>query len=133
MKYVLSIIASLGLLSTLPSSMGEPDGAKLMKQTCFSCHNFDDAPRTKTGPNLFGVAGSKAGTQENFTRYSKDMKKIAESELVWTDENLTAYISDPTSFLREKSGNEKARSTMVFRKLSDEDVAAIVEHLKTLK
>jgi cytochrome c len=133
MKRVLGLLALAGLMFGMPSALAQADGEKLMKQVCMSCHNFDSASRPKTGPNLGGVTGTQAGIQANFTRYSKDMKAISESGLTWTDENLTGYLTDPTGFLREKSGNEKARSTMVFRKLSDEDVAAIIAHMKTLK
>ena len=138
MKNLLAVIVTAGFMFGIPSSLAEVDGEKLMKQTCLSCHNFDSASRPKTGPNLGGVAGSKAGTQENFKRgtktaYSTGMQKIAETGLVWTDENLKAYLTNPSGFLKEKSGDSSARSTMVFRKLSDEEVAAIVEHLKTLQ
>lgn len=138
MKYVMSSFVAIGLLASAATATAEVDGKKLTKQACFSCHNFDDAPRVKTGPNLFGVAGSKAGTQANFKRgtktaYSKGMQKIAETGLVWTDENLKAYLADPKGFLQEKSGDPAARSAMVIPKFTDEQITAIVEELKTFK
>lgn len=128
----LALVAGLALTSA-PAFADEIDGAKLMKQTCFSCHSFGKGERAKTGPNLYGIAGTAAASKSDFTRYSKDLKTAATKGLTWTDENLTAYITDPSAFLKTASGNDKARSTMVFKKLSPDEVAAIVAQLKTMK
>lgn len=133
MKLVTSLALAAGLAFTsAPAFAGDVDGATLMKRTCMSCHSFGEGERAKTGPNLFNVVGADAAANDGFTRYSKDMKAAAASGLTWTDENLKAYLADPTTFLREKSGNPKARSTMVFKKLSDEEVDAIVAELHKL-
>ncbi len=136
MKYYLSSFLLAGLAFCASGAMAEDatlPGAKLAKQTCFSCHNFTDETRTKTGPNLHGIVGMTPATQKNFTRYSKELKEIGNGGAVWDEATLTEYLSDPTAFLRENSTNDKARSTMVFRKLTDEQVAQIVDYLETLK
>lgn len=134
MKYLLtSLFALSAVMATSGAYANDIDGAKLAKQTCFSCHNFTDEKRTKTGPNLFNIVGMTPGTQENFTRYTPALVEIGGTGIVWDDALLTEYLADPTGFLQSKSTNPKARSAMVFRKLSEDEVSAIVVYLNTLK
>lgn len=93
-------------------------GASLYKR-CRICHTLNKDGATKAGPNLYGIFGAKAGTREGF-RYSKVM---SESEVVWTDENLAAYIKNPMKFM---PGN--AMSFAGIRK--DEDIVLLMEYMR---
>jgi cytochrome c len=58
---------------------------------CRACHTID---RNMVGPNLRGVFERRAASVEGF-RYSPAMRQRAENGLIWTEENLRAYLRDP--------------------------------------
>jgi len=70
------------------------------------------------GPNLFGVLGAKIASKDGFS-YSKASKA---SEIIWTDENLDAFLKKPKDFL---PGN---RMTFVGLK-KEEDRKAVIAYL----
>ena len=69
-------------------------GAKLYKR-CKSCHSLEQEGRHKIGPNLWGIYGAKPGSKDDF-KYSAAM---SEMDIVWDDENLSAYIANPRKYL----------------------------------
>ena len=89
---------------------------------CGACHGTTADAGPKLGPNLFGVAGRKAGTAPGFD-FSDALKK---SGLTWTPENLAAFVRDPGKTVPDNSmdypGNSDAAS-----------VKAIVDYMATLK
>lgn len=96
---------------------------------CKSCHMIvaDDGAEIvrggRTGPNLYGIIGSQAGSVDGF-RYGNDLVAVGESGFVWTEEELAAYVLDPKGWLEEKLG-KSARSSMAAQRLrTPEDVAA---------
>lgn len=93
-------------------------GEKLYKR-CRTCHTLNENGANKSGPNLFGIFGATAGQNPKF-RYSKTMK---ESGLVWTDENLAAFLKKPSKFM---PGN--SMSFAGFR--NDDDVTQLLEYLR---
>ncbi|MCB1406185.1 MAG: c-type cytochrome [Rhodobacteraceae bacterium] len=97
-------------------------GETLWRQ-CRSCHTVDNGGRNGTGPNLYGVVGRAAGTVEGF-RYSNPMQEAAANGLVWTHDELDAFLADPRSFMRG--------TRMSFRGLRDEaDRAAMIAYLQS--
>lgn len=86
-------------------------GAKLYKR-CVSCHTLKEGERHKVGPNLWAVYGATAGMREGFS-YSKAMKN---SNIVWTDETLDAYIANPKKYM---PGNRMTYTGL--RKAQDRD------------
>ncbi|MBY4892895.1 c-type cytochrome [Rhodobacteraceae bacterium N5(2021)] len=89
---------------------------------CQTCHQVGEDARNGAGPILNGVVGAAAAHVEGF-RYSPAMTGAAEDGLVWTEENLAAYLTDPRGFLR---GNR-----MSFRGLSSEDdIAAVIAYIQ---
>ncbi|RMD49688.1 MAG: MFS transporter [Alphaproteobacteria bacterium] len=72
-------------------------GEKVFKK-CKSCHAVGEGARNKTGPQLNGVIGRKAASVEGF-KYSAAMKAKAAEGLVWTEENLKAFLTKPKAFV----------------------------------
>jgi len=69
-------------------------GKKVYKK-CKTCHTFDEGGRNRVGPNLYGIMGAKIAAKEGFA-YSKAFKA---SDIVWSDDNLDAYLKKPKDFL----------------------------------
>lgn len=112
-------------------------GEKAFRQ-CQSCHVVvNDAGETlagrasKTGPNLYQVAGRTPGSVEGF-RYGKDTEALADSDIVFDEATFVAYVQDPTAWLREVSGNDKARSKMSFKVRKEEDAINLYAYLQSL-
>lgn len=87
---------------------------------CKACHMIqsdtgeDIVKGGKTGPNLFGVVGRAAGTEEGFN-YSPALIELKDSGEVWTEEDLVAYMTDPNKFVQDKTGDAKAKTKMTFK------------------
>lgn len=95
-------------------------GKKVFRQ-CRACHVVD-AETNRVGPHLNGVVGRTAGMVEGF-RYSDAMKGAGEGGLVWTEENIAAYLMDPKGFVK---GNR-----MAFRGLRKaEDATNVIAYIK---
>jgi cytochrome c len=100
-------------------AQGEKDFKK-----CKACHSIISPDGEKIvkggviGPNLFGVVGRPAGGDPEFGKYDDTMMELAEGGLVWTPENMAAYIPNAKDFLSEQSG-EKAKTKMTPQKVKD--------------
>lgn len=132
MKY--SVIAALALSVAAAPAFAAGDAAAGEKEfkKCKACHMVQDADGKdiikggKTGPNLYGVIGRKAGSEEGF-KYSDALIKLGETGEVWTEEDLIAYITDPNKYVEEKIGDPKAKTKMTFKlKKKQEDIAAFL-------
>jgi cytochrome c len=70
------------------------EGARLFQQhQCAACHTFVPDDFDKSGPNLHGVVGRKAGTA-NFAGYSGALKK---SGITWDRAALDQWITNPAA------------------------------------
>lgn len=88
---------------------------------CSGCHSVIADEPSFIGPNLHGVFGREAGALDDFD-YSETM---AQSGIVWTEDNLRAFISDPAAFM--------PNNNMPFDGISDPaEVDALVDYLKSL-
>jgi len=111
-------------------SMGDAAAGEKEFNKCKACHSIvDDAGEMiqrggQIGPNLYNVVGRQAGSLEDF-RYGDSLVEAGEGGLVWDQETLTAYLTDPTDFLRTTLDDKRARSNMAFKlRKGSEDVAA---------
>lgn len=104
------------------SHAGSGDAAKGEKEfnKCKSCHMIVAEDGTeivkggRTGPNLYGIIGTQAGTEEGF-RYGDSLVAAGEAGLVWDEESFVAYVQDPKKFLATYLDDSGARSNMSFR------------------
>ena len=124
--------AFVGLLAAPVFAEGDiAKGEKAFKK-CKACHSVIDASDEaiikggKTGPNLWGLPGRAAGSAEGF-KYGKDIVAAGEDGLVWNEETFVGFVTDPKSYLRETTGNGKAKSKMSFKlKKGGEDIYAFL-------
>jgi len=108
---------------------GDPAaGEKVFNRVCAVCHVVvNDAGETvagrnaKVGPNLFQMPGRHAGAMEGF-KYSKLMTEAGEKGLIWTEDEVVKYVPDPTSFLREYTGDPEGRGLMTNQRVKEEDI-----------
>ena len=95
-------LIKIALLSTFVIAGSAPSfadgdvkkGERVFKK-CKACHSLV-AGKNGLGPNLVGVIGRTAGTMEGY----KFSPAMAESGIVWTEENLTAYLQKPRAFIK---------------------------------
>lgn len=128
------IVALLATTIALPAFAQDGDAANGEKEfkKCKACHMIqspegeDIVKGGKTGPNLYGVIGRPAGTEEGF-KYSPALIELKDSGEVWTQEDLASYITDPNKFVRDKTGDAKAMTKMTFKLNKNQaDVAAFL-------
>lgn len=141
MKPTIAMILATGLLASPAFAGGHASGdaeagEKAFNQ-CKSCHMIVDADGAeivkggKTGPNLWGLPGRTAGTVEGF-RYKDAIVAAGEAGLVWDEAEFTAYVADPTKYLRAKLDDKKARSGMTFKLRKEEDGVNIWAYLASV-
>lgn len=130
MKNLLIATATLAALATPAFAEGDIAAGEKAFKKCKSCHmvKADDGTMImkggKTGPNLYGVIGRPLGGAEGY-KYGKSLVAAGESGLVWTEESLAAFVADPKAYLKEATGDSKAKSKMTFKlKKGGADVAA---------
>lgn len=133
MKYALIVAATLFAVPALAgdAAVGESEFKK-----CKSCHAIvaDDGTEIqkggKTGPNLYGVVGRQIGAGADF-KYGESIVAAGADGSVWDEASLAAYMTDPTAWLKEKTGDSGAKSKMTFKlKAKQEDVAAYLASVK---
>ncbi|KMW60567.1 Cytochrome c2 [Candidatus Rhodobacter oscarellae] len=122
----LAAIATLAAAPVLAEShlsdgamMGEADFTR-----CQTCHVVQDeegnilaGKRSKTGPNLYGIMGAPMGSVEGY-RYGPGLLAAKEAGLVWTEENMIAWLVDPKAFLKGLE-LDKDRTKMTYRVRAD--------------
>ena len=116
-----SIAAPLlvGAILSLASHAFAADGAQLFAMQCKLCHQ--PAGSTAMAPSLAGVAGAEIASKTDFN-YSPALKAHGGT---WTDDNLKAFLTSPAAFA--------PGTKMMISVPSDENRAALVDYLKTLK
>ncbi|MBE9635929.1 c-type cytochrome [Salipiger mangrovisoli] len=117
-KMILGIAA---VFMAASAQAGDADaGKKLFEQRCRACHMIQAEDGTpiqkggKTGPNLYGVIGRTAGSEDGY-RYKASIVEAGQKGLVWDEASFTAYVQDPSGFLQEYLGDGGARSGMTFK------------------
>ena len=110
------------------AASGGPDpelvaaGERAFRQ-CSACHQVGEGAQSRTGPQLNNLFGRTAGTYDGF-RFSRAFVQAGEGGLVWTEETLHDFLSQPRSYIEG--------TRMSFRGFRDEaDIAAVTAYLQT--
>ncbi len=96
LNFVAALLTAIALVPSTVHAAGcdMAEGAKLFQdQQCAGCHTFVADDFDKSGPNLHGVVGRKAGTA-NFAGYSDALKKTG---ITWDAAALDRWITNPAA------------------------------------
>ena len=115
------IVASLAFAALAAPALAQ-DAAAGEKEfnKCKACHSITAADGTdivkggKTGPNLYGVIGRPVASVADF-KYGDSILAVGAAGVIWDEALLTAYVTDPVAWLKEKTGDNAAKSKMSFK------------------
>ena len=93
-------------------------GEEIYNSRCIACHSPD---ANRVGPKHRGLVGRTAGTVPDFN-YSKAVKS---SGVVWSDETLDMWLTNPQAFIPGQRMN--------FKVADPADRADLIAYLTTLK
>lgn len=108
-------------------------GRKVFRK-CRACHLAKEG-QNKIGPSLYGVVGRHAGSVGGY-HYSRLNQAAGKAGLVWSADNIMAYLRDPQAFL-EKYLTEKGRDApgltkMHFNLRKEDDRANVIAYLRSI-
>lgn len=90
---------------------------------CAMCHAVGPGAPNRIGPELNGVVGRAAGSITDY-RYSDAMVEAGKKGLVWTPDNLEAWLKKPRDFV--------TGTKMSFAGLSNPaDIDDVIAYLET--
>ncbi len=95
----IALIAAAVLRWPAAAADGDAARGERVFQRCYSCHSVDPhETATLSGPSLYRVVGRRAASLAEFD-YSDALRARAAEGLVWTEEAITAFVTDPQTFL----------------------------------
>jgi cytochrome c len=131
MKFLAPAIAAL-FVATPVLAEGDVEAGEKGFKKCKACHTIATPDGEvlykggKTGPNLYGVIGRVAGSED--FKYGDGLKDANAAGAVWTEEALAAYVVDPKAWLADNGYATKSKMTFKLKK-GGEDVAAYLASL----
>jgi cytochrome c len=140
MKFRTSVAALAALIAAPAFAEGDPaTGEAVFGRVCVQCHHVinDEGDllagraNVRTGPNLYAIVGRQAGSVEGF-RYGASIVEAGAGGLIWDEESRVGYIPRATDFLKEVTGNARARGNMANQRVTPEEAADLVAYLASL-
>lgn len=121
----LMMVAGTALLAFTAHAHAEGDAASGEKvfRKCQACHAVGEDAKNKVGPVLNGLVGRPAASVEGY-KYSKPAIEHAEVTGEWDEEEIFAYLADPSAFLG-------GRSKMAFKLPKEQDRLDVIAYLAT--
>ena len=104
----------------LPAA-GPPDGARLFRNQCATCHSINAGDPPRQGPNLSHLVGRKIGAIDGY-QYTAGYREAGASGQVWDEERLDRYLTDPGAMF--------PGSTMSYRQPKPDLRQGIIGYLK---
>ena len=126
--------AALAFMAAIAGSARAQDaeaGKKIFRK-CASCHQIGEGAKNRTGPVLTGIIGRPAGSWPGF-KYSKGMQALAEKGHVWSEDEIFAWLFNPTRYLRKKTGDPRARAKMKYMLRDEQARRDVIAYLATFE
>ena len=126
--------AALAFIAAIAGSARAQDaeaGRKIFRK-CAGCHQIGEGAKNRTGPVLTGIIGRPAGSWPGFS-YSKGMQALAEKGHVWSEDEIFAWLFNPTKYLRKKTGDPRARAKMKYMLRDEQARRDVIAYLATFK
>ncbi len=118
---ILTAFAAAVAFAVPAHAEGDAAAGEKVFAKCKACHEVEKGVN-KVGPTLKGIVGRKAASVADY-KYSDAMLAKGTEGLVWTEENLTAYLPDPKKYV--------PGTKMAFAGLKKpEEVANLIAYLK---
>ena len=119
-----AILLAVGSTQPVRADGDVAKGEKIFKK-CKACHAVGEGSKNRVGPVLNGIVGAAAASVADF-EYSQAFLAKKQEGLVWSEQNLTAYLENPKDFING--------TKMVFAGLKKpQERADLIAHLKTVK
>lgn len=97
MRRSIRLILLAAALAPVQALAADPDKGREIFEQCAFCHDpLPNAPIA--APDLKGVFGRPAGSVPGY-EYSDAMAAKGRQGLVWTEDNLHAFVRDPKGFV----------------------------------
>ena len=90
-------VAIAVLISVTGRAADIDHGQGLFNEHCSACHTIIASVRDKSGPNLNGLFGRRAGSEDYSAGYSDEM---AASGVTWEVATLQAFLNSPALMVR---------------------------------
>ncbi|SLN37410.1 Cytochrome c2 [Roseovarius gaetbuli] len=126
MKTTLMTAAALALALGAPAlADGDAEAGEKVFKKCKACHQVGEDAKNRVGPVLNGIVGQPAGALEDF-KYSSVLQERAAEGLVWTNEELSAFLASPKKYMKG--------TKMSFAGLrKDDDIEDVIAYLATFE
>ncbi len=126
MKTTLMIAAALALALGAPAfADGDAEAGEKVFKKCKACHQVGEDAKNRVGPVLNGIVGQPAGALADF-KYSSALQERAAEGLVWTNEELSAFLASPKKYMKG--------TKMSFAGLrKDDDIEDVIAYLATFE
>ncbi|KEP68639.1 cytochrome C550 [Thioclava dalianensis] len=127
----LSLIATLAAITLAGPALAQ-DVAKGESdfKRCKACHSIIKPDGTavvkggKVGPNLYNIVGRQVASEPGF-KYKESIQEVGAKGVVWTEDMLIPYMTDPKDWLNKELGIDNARTGMTYKQRNDQaDIAA---------
>ncbi|MEE9454078.1 MAG: cytochrome c family protein [Paracoccaceae bacterium] len=135
MYKTISVIFSALIISTTPAlaqDTGDATAGENIFRKCAACHQIGVDAKNRVGPVLTNIIDRPAASFEGY-RYGRAMQAAGAAGLVWTPENLFAYLAGPKPFLRDLLDDRKAKAKMAFKLPDAQDRLDVIAYLATFQ
>jgi cytochrome c len=131
-----AVALSAATIGSVSASAQDAAAGEEVFRKCRACHQVGPTAKHGVGPIQNGVVGRTAGTIDGYN-YSEINKAAGANGLVWTEENIFAYLADPNAFLKKfltdkgKADLAGGNTKMVFKLADETDRKNVIAYLKT--